>query len=164
MTQKLIVIRGNSGSGKSTIAQKIRNLLPGKVMVIEQDVLRREILKPDDKEGHPVVGLVKKLVLHGKNHGYDVILEGILSKKRYGKTIIYLSEKFDKSYIYYLDISFEETLRRHSSREKANDFGEPEMREWWLDKDYLNVTNERIFDEKLSSDEIVDIIMNDIKD
>ena len=58
MPQKLIIIRGNSGSGKSTIASRIRSELGDKVMFLQQDVLRRDILKVKDKVGNPVVGLM----------------------------------------------------------------------------------------------------------
>ncbi|MDN6751499.1 MAG: zeta toxin family protein, partial [Staphylococcus equorum] len=41
---KLIIIRGNSGSGKSTIAQNIQNYLGEGVMLIGQDEVRRHML------------------------------------------------------------------------------------------------------------------------
>jgi ABC-type glutathione transport system ATPase component len=41
---RLIVIRGNSGSGKSYLAQAIRDARPRGVAIVAHDVLRREIL------------------------------------------------------------------------------------------------------------------------
>jgi len=47
---RLIVIRGNSGSGKSALAAAIRSSLPRGVAIIGQDMLRRSILHvPDTK-------------------------------------------------------------------------------------------------------------------
>lgn len=155
MAQKIIIIRGNSGSGKSTIAQRVRDELGEKVMFLQQDVLRRDILKVKDKEGNPVIGLIEQLALYGKKTGYDVLLEGILSENKYGSMLRNLIGEFDESYVYYMDIPFNETLRRHNLRYKNSDFGEAEMREWWKEKDYLNVEGEKILGETLSEDELV---------
>lgn len=162
MPQKLIVIRGNSGSGKSTVSQRLKKELDGKVMLIEQDILRREILKPNDTEGSPVVGLIEELATYGKSQGYDVILEGILSNQYYGDVTRKVIGMFDETYVYYLDISFEETVQRHNSRIKSTDFGEEKMREWWLEKDYLSVENEQILGNDLTEDEMVTRILSDV--
>lgn len=162
MTQKLIIIRGNSGSGKSTVARRIRNELGENVMFLQQDVLRRDILKVKDKAGNPVIELIKLMALHGRKEGYDILLEGILSESKYGQMLRSLIDTFDEAYVYYMDISFNETLRRHSLRYKNGDFGEAEMREWWREKDYLDVDSERILGEDLSEDELVELILSDI--
>lgn len=57
-----------------------------------------------------------------------------------------------------MDISFNETLRRHNLRYKNNDFGEVEMREWWKEKDYLGVEGEKTLAEALSEDELARVI------
>lgn len=80
MAQKLIIIRGNSGSGKSIIAQRVRDKLGEKVMLLQQDVLRRDILKVKDKVGNPVVGLIKQLAMYGKKTGHNVVPEGICQR------------------------------------------------------------------------------------
>ena len=163
MPQRLIIIRGNSGSGKSTIASRIRNELGEKVMFLQQDVLRRDILKVSDKIGNPVIGLIEQLAVYAKSTGYDVLLEGILSKNKYKEMLVRLLPYFDTVHVYYLDISFEETLRRHNLRNKNNDFGEEEMKEWWREKDYLGVVNEKILNEKLSEDDLVNFIIKDVE-
>lgn len=162
MTQKLIIIRGNAGSGKSTIASKVRSYLGDKVLFLQQDVLRRDILKWEDKEGDPVLRLIEHLVLFGKAHHYDIVLEGILSNDKYGALLRKLAAEFSEAYIYYLDIPFEETLRRHSLRSKRDDFGEHEMKEWWKEKDYLGIKGERLLDETHTEDELVAAILHDI--
>lgn len=55
-----------------------------------------------------------------------------------------LASNFDEVYVYYFDIPFEETLVRHASKSNTHEFGEKEMREWWNEKDYLNMPNEKI--------------------
>ena len=81
MNQKFVIIRGNSGSGKSTTAAIIRKLMPGKVMFLEQDVLRRNFFDPDVKSGRSVIKLVNLLVTHGKQQGYNVIIEEYYQKR-----------------------------------------------------------------------------------
>lgn len=162
MTQKLIIIRGNSGSGKSTIAQRVRDELGEKVMFLQQDVLRRDILKVNDKEGNPVIGLIEQLAVYGKNTGYDVLLEGILPENKYGSMLRNIIGEFEESYVYYMDIPFNETLRRHNLRHKNSDFGEAEMREWWIEKDYLGVEGEKILGDALSEDELVMLVLDDL--
>lgn len=161
MAQKLIIIRGNSGSGKSTIAQKLRPKLGEKTMFLQQDVLRHDIFKVSDKAGNPVIGLIDNLVHYGHEQGYDVLLEGILTNNKYGEMLKKVVPLFDQTYVYYLDIPFNETIRRHSQRNKQHDFGEQEMRTWWREKDYLGVEGEQIINETWSEDEIVSKIMND---
>jgi len=119
--------------------------------------------KIQDEDGNPGVGLVKHLLTYGQQQGFTVILEGILSNLKYGEMLREFIATFDKSYVYYFDIPFEETLRRHTLRHKVNDFGEDEMRDWWKEKDYLNVPGERILGQELSEDEVVELILKDVE-
>ena len=64
--------------------------------------------------------------------------------------------------IYYFDISFEETVRRHATKPNAHEFGESEMRQWWKDQDVLGVPGEQRIGEQLAQAEIVDMIHRDV--
>jgi len=161
MTQKLIILRGNSGSGKSTIAKKLQLKMGYGTMLIPQDVVRRDILRVSDEINNPSGELVSILGMYGNSIGYDVIIEGIFPKEKYESMLKELTEKFNGStHAYYFDISFDETLRRHQT--KSADFGEKEMRDWWREKDYLGTEGEKYISENLSEDEIVDLIYQDI--
>jgi hypothetical protein len=59
------------------------------------------------------------------------------------------------------DVPFEETLRRHNTKPNKDEFGEEEMRRWWIEKDYLGVTGEVTLDGEMSEDEIVEKIYTD---
>ncbi len=72
-TTNLIVLRGNSGSGKSTIAERIRAQRDG-VAIIGQDHLRRVILKEKDRPGAANIGLIDLL-----SGGLDQVLTADLS-------------------------------------------------------------------------------------
>ena len=64
---------------------------------------------------------------------------------------------------FYFDISFEETLKRHSRRDKAKEFGEKEMKSWWLEQDRLNFPKEIIISENQSQDEVLQLIIRNTK-
>lgn len=128
MTQ-LVIIRGNSGSGKSRVAGVIREQLPGKVALIEQDYFRRTVLKEKDKaDNTDIINLLEQTTRFAIKCGYIVILEGILSSEKYGKMLRQLANDF-VSEVFYLEVSFEETLLRHQSKPNRHEFGSMEMRE-----------------------------------
>ena len=167
MTSRLIIIRGNSGSGKTTVAKELRSRLgdglSDDTMLVQQDVVRRDILRERDTANKTaVLMLIELMVEFGRKQGRTVILEGILSAKKYGTMLTEVMSKFDEVYVYYFDLPFEETLRRHSTKPNAHEFGEKEMREWWKEKDYLGSKNERILGEDLSAGELVELILGDV--
>lgn len=159
---RLIIIRGNSGSGKSTVAKRLRYELGYGTMLIPQDVVRREIIRVKDTPDNPSIQLIKSMALYGRDIGYDVIIEGILSRARYGEMLHDLGGVFEQTHAYYFDISFEETLRRHQSRPDAHEFGEELMREWYVAHDVLDLPGERVIVDELSEDEVLAVILGDL--
>lgn len=159
----LIILRGNSGCGKTSTARLLQRQLGYGTMLVSQDVVRREILRVKDSESNPAIQLIYDLCMYGNNVGYTVILEGILSNKKYGAMLRRLLDDFQgEKLIYYFDVSFEETVRRHATKPNAHEFGESEMRQWWKDQDVLNVPGEQRIGEQLSQAEIVDLIHCDV--
>lgn len=141
MTQ-LIIIRGNSGSGKSTVARQVREELVGKVALIEQDYFRRTVLKEKDRvENTNIIDLLDQTTRFSISRGYTVILEGILSSKKYGSMLCRLANEFE-SRVFYMDVSFEETLLRHDTKLNKHEFGAKKMREWYQEKDHLDLDGE----------------------
>ncbi len=161
MESKLIILRGNSGSGKTTVAKMLRDKLGSKTMLISQDVIRREVLKVKDDPNNPAIELIKHMALFGNNIGYNVIIEGIFSKKKYGKMISELTHVFrGRVNPFYFDISFDETLRRHQLKPNKHEFGEKEMREWWKEKDYLGFQNEKFITTQMTQEDALTYIYN----
>ena len=159
----LIILRGNSGCGKTSTARLLQRQLGDGTMLVSQDVVRREILRVKDIESNPAIQLIYDLCMYGNNVGYTVILEGILSNKKYGAMLRRLLDDFQgEKLIYYFDVSFEETVRRHATKPTAHEFGESEMRQWWKDQDVLNMPGEQRIGEQLSQAEIVDLIHRDV--
>lgn len=149
---KLIVLRGPSGSGKSTISKLLFDKATHRIALIEQDYYRF-IFKPAGGGGKPnsdtIHKMIKNNVLSALQDGYDVILEGILSVKSYDAILDEIFEAHDgENYMYYFDISFEETVRRHATRKgKALEFGASEMKEWYPIAHRSNHQLERVIPE-----------------
>lgn len=132
-SSRLIVIRGSSGSGKSTVAAAIRESRPDRTVAdVGQDVLRRQILGTgDDVDGH-ATALIDLTTRFALSRGFDVVLEAILNAEWYTEALLRLIEDhrgISRCYLY--DLSFEETVRRHARKPVANAFGVSELRKWW---------------------------------
>lgn len=161
---KLIILRGPSGSGKSTIAKALFENATDRVALIEQDYYRF-IFKPAGGGSKPNSDTIHKMIksntLFALNDGYNVILEGILSVKSYS---VVLEDIFkahpSNNFMYYFDISFEETVKRHQTRkDKVFGFGEEHMREWYPSSHRSNHKLERIIPETFSAAETVNKIL-----
>ncbi|QAA32328.1 kinase [Clostridium manihotivorum] len=160
---KLIILRGNSGSGKSTTAKELQKKFGHGTMLIPQDIVRREMLFVKDGPDNEAVQLLIDLVLYGKKHCDIIILEGILNATWYRKLFETILEEFDdKVFAYYFDIPFEETLNRHKQKPNANEFGEKEMKRWWKEKDLLGIIPEADIHKELSLEETVELIYKDV--
>lgn len=160
---KLIIIRGNSGSGKTTVAKALQNKLGYNIMVISQDVIRRDILRVKDGADTKALPLLSELLTYGKNNCEIVILEGILNSKWY-MPLFELSKKLFGNNIlaYYYDLPFEETLIRHSTKSNKDDFGKEEMQKWWNEKDFIEIIPEKIILQDMSLTDTVEMILKDI--
>ncbi|HHT7240254.1 kinase [Bacillus sp. JJ927] len=157
----LIIIRGNSGSGKSTVARQLQLLLKG-TLLVPQDVVRRDMLRVKDNVGNLSVELIKQITLYGIGKMNYVIVEGILSTRKYKTMLTELIDIFEESHVYYYDISLKETIARHKTKPNRDDFGEPEITAWYTNKDFLNSPNEKIISETMSVDETIKMIISDI--
>lgn len=163
--RKLIILRGNSGSGKTTIAKELQNRFGANTMLISQDVIRRDMLKVKDGENTRALPLMKELLVYGNGHSDIVILEGIMYADWY-KPLFELSIQLygTEVYSYYFDLPFEETLKRHQTKPNCHEFGEDAMRRWWRENDFSDVLDEvRITAEK-NIESIVGDIYNTVLD
>lgn len=159
MESKLIIIRGNSGSGKTTTAKNLQNHFGHGILLVSQDIARREMLKVKDREGNLSIDLIRQIAEFGKDKCEIVIVEGILYKGRYGEMLNNLIQFYNhKAYTYYYDLSFEETVIRHNSRSKGKEFGVDSLRAWWNPKDYLGVDGETILTNGMSENDILKLI------
>lgn len=110
--------------------------------------------------GHTVSKkLATSAVLLGLENGYDVIYEGILNLKTSGDNLQDIFKVHtEENYLFYLDVSFDETVKRHQTRPEKAEFKAEAMKKWW---DYASPTNnvsETIIPESSSLDNTVKII------
>lgn len=162
---KLIIIRGNSGSGKTSAAKVLQKKFGGNTMLISQDMIRREILYTKDGADTKALPLLTCLLKYGRRNSEITIIEGILKSEWYLPLFRTALEEYNENiFAYYYDIPFEETLLRHETRSKKNSFGEEDMRRWWNEKDYMEIIPEKIFTKEISLSEAVETILKDVSE
>lgn len=156
----LIVLRGNSGSGKSATARALRFHYGRGLAIVSQDLIRRVILRDRDQPNAANIGLIDLTARYALAHGFHTVVEGIFNADHYGAMLQALHRDYaDRAHFYYFDVSFEESLRRHATKPEAVEFGEQEMRDWYRAKDYLHDVGEIIIDESsLLEDTVASIL------
>jgi hypothetical protein len=74
---RLVVIRGNSASGKSAVAAEIRRRHGRGLAIVGQDNLRRQVLRERDVPRGANIGLIDLTARFALDRGFHVIVEGI---------------------------------------------------------------------------------------
>ena len=161
---KIVILRGNSGSGKSTVAGMLQAKLGRGTLLISQDYVRRELLYVRGGPDRNSIDLLQNLVLFGKEKCDFIILEGILYQDDHEHLFRQIKEWFEEDiFAYYFDLSFAETLERHKTKPVAAEFGEAEMKSWWREKDFIPFIDEKMIDESMSVGRIVDMIFSHLE-
>lgn len=162
-SSRLIIIRGNSGSGKSSLARAIRDALPRGIAIIEQDVLRREILHVRDRPGALSVPFVDLSARFALDHGLDVVIEGILNAEIYGEMLASLrSDHLGMTRSYYYELELSETLRRHRTKALAKEVSEEQVASWYCSNDLVGGLDEIVFDTTVSADDALETVLSEL--
>ena len=162
---QIIILRGNSASGKSTVAKALQQKIGRGTFLVSQDYVRREMLFSQTGQHSQAVVLLKNLIEYGFHHCEITILDGILDAEAYESLFRRIKELFaDNIFAYYFDIPFEETLNRHSQKPYANEVGEAKLREWWKADDFINIIEEKIITKDASISETVERIYKNINE
>lgn len=152
---RLVILRGNSASGKSTIARRLRERLGRGVAWVEQDYLRRTVLREHDRPSLPNIGLIDMAARYALDAGYHVIAEGIFGTERYGEMLQRLADDHEGlTKHYYFDIGLEETQRRHQTKPLVT-VGPEKLSEWYHHRDLLGFVDESIITADESEEQIV---------
>jgi len=162
---KLVIIRGNSGSGKSSVAKALQRQLGRNTLMISQDVVRREMLWIKDGKDNAAIPLLISLMEYGAENNEITIIEGILNSIWYRPLFEKALGLYGQENIcaYYYDLSFEETVKRHSTKQNRNDFGPEDMRGWWNEKDYIGLISEKTLNAEMTLEETIKMISSDVK-
>ncbi len=159
---RLVLLRGNSASGKSSVAAEIRERFGRGLALVGQDNLRRVVLREHDRPGGANIGLIDTVARYSLDAGYHVVLEGILYADRYGQMLQQLrADHRGHTHCYYLDVPFPETLARHATKTIASEVGESQLREWYRPLDLLPGSIETVIDADSVLADTVDRIMHD---
>lgn len=164
---RLIVLRGDSGSGKTTLAHALRPRLGARTALIHQDHFRRELLA--DRTGASVsadaAALIDATARGSLDLGYDVILDGVFNLRDYSELLGDLvRDHRGPSVVYQFDVGFDETVRRHHTRDLRDAFDAEEMRTWYDGWQPLPSIDERRIGAEASVDEAVGRILSDLRD
>ncbi|MFG2741463.1 AAA family ATPase [Streptomyces chartreusis] len=114
---RLVVLRGNSASGKSSIARGLHERFGRNLALVGQDNLRRVVLRERDRPGAANIGLIDMTARYALSAGFHTVVEGILYADRYGPMLEDLVRDHQgTTRCDYLDIPLRETLARHLTK------------------------------------------------
>lgn len=159
----LVIVRGNSASGKTTAAREARRRYGRGAALLEQDYLRRTLLREHDSAHiNPVAPtFITTTARTALDLGYHVILEGILHTERYADALHQLIDRHPgPTAVFYLDVSYEETIRRHHTRAEPIPVTADEIRRWYTHRDLLNVPTETVIPETSTFEQTVATILH----
>lgn len=153
---RLVIIRGNSASGKSTVARLLRERVGRGVALIQQDHVRRILLQEYDRPGSSNIRMIDTIARTALDEGYDVIIDGIMNAVRYAEMLNRLIDDHrGRSVAVYLNIPVDETMRRHRTKPDIGEVPEETVRSWYSADDLLPERDEVVFGPELSAAEMV---------
>ncbi|HUR08936.1 MAG TPA: AAA family ATPase [Nonomuraea sp.] len=162
---RLIVVRGNSASGKSSVAAGLREKFGRNLAIVGQDNLRRTVLRERDRPGAVNIGLIALTARHALDNGFHVVVEGILYADRYGTMLQDLVRAHrGVSRCYYLDVPYAQTVLRHATRADAEYLAQvtaDHLRDWYREKDLLPDALETVIDAAGTLDDTVQRILRE---
>lgn len=159
---KLLIIRGPSASGKSTVANELFKKAKRPTLLVSEDTIRK-MFSDHQVRGHiSSRHLATQAVLTGLQNDYDVIYHGILrvndgNENRFDEI---LAVHPTENYFFYLNVSLKETMRRHQSRDKKNHFSVEALQKWWEFSSPTERTDEIIIEESSSIQDTIHTIIN----
>ncbi|MFJ1901696.1 MULTISPECIES: kinase [unclassified Streptomyces] len=158
----LVLLRGNSASGKSSVAAGIRERFGRGLALVGQDNLRRVVLREHDRPGGANIGLIDTVARYSIDAGYHVVLEGIWYADHYGQMLQQLrADHRGHTHCCNLHVPFPETLARHATKPIAGEVGESQLREWYSPLDLLRASTETVIDADSTLMDTVDRVMHD---
>jgi len=118
------------------------------------------VLRERDVPNGVNIGLIATVCRYSLDAGYHVILEGIFSGARYGPMLRRLAaDHRGHTMFVYVDVPFEETVRRHATRAQAREFTPDDMRGWYDASGPLGIPGEHIIAATSTATETVDRIV-----
>ncbi|XIG72392.1 kinase (plasmid) [Streptomyces sp. SGAir0957] len=159
---RLVIVRGNSGSGKSSVAAGMRERFGHGLALVSQDNLRCVVLCENDRPGAANIGLIDVVARYALTAGYHAVIEGVLYAEHYSDILAQLrADHRGVSHGYYLDMPFAETLARHATKPGLAHISEAQLRSWYREHDLLPRAMETVIGADSTLAETIDRIMRD---
>ncbi|WP_411103294.1 AAA family ATPase [Streptomyces sp. cmx-4-9] len=159
---RLVVLRGNSASGKSSVAAGLRERFGRGLALVGQDHLRRVVLRERDRPDGANIGLIDTVARYALDAGYHVVVEGILSAGHYGPMLAGLrADHRGPTHHYYLDVPLAETLVRHATKPIAREVSEDALASWYRPLDLLAEEVESVIGSASALDDTVERILRE---
>lgn len=163
MSSKLIVLRGPSGAGKTTVATLLHERAINKTALFDQDYYRHVMFNNPHTDLEAPRFVMFAAVKAALQHGYDVIIEGFMGMGKYKP---YFDELLTHhptgNYFFYMDVAFNETIRRHQTRHKAKPFSETHMRELYAKTSPSGYSDEVTILESASAEDAYQLIVKTV--
>jgi hypothetical protein len=86
---RLIVLRGNSGSGKTIVARALCDAYGRGVAWVSQDLIRRIILREKDRPGGANIGLIEQVARYSLDPGRDATPPGTRRGRLSGADLVW---------------------------------------------------------------------------
>lgn len=159
---QLVVIRGNSASGKTSLAASLQEVLGPGTANIGQDHFRRVVLREHDVPNGANIGFIASSARHCVGLGYNVVLEGIFYTPHYRAMLSELiADHPGPVSVFWLEVPVEETVARHLSKPDATVSADT-VRSWFNEMDLLGVPGEVIVDASGPPDEVLGTVADQV--
>lgn len=119
---KLIIVRGISGSGKSTWSAKYKDEHPN-TLVVNRDKLRALVFGSESDYGIDedlITHMQNAFIIAGFNNGYDVVVDNTNIYEDYLEELAWLANDFNAEIVIHLiDVPLELALKQNSLRDRV---------------------------------------------
>ncbi|MEU3902057.1 kinase [Streptomyces sp. NPDC045251] len=133
---RLVVPRGASASGKSSVAAGVRDRFGRGLALVGQDNLRRTVLRERGRPGAANIDLIELTARYALDAAHHAVVEVIPYADHYGDVSAHLrADHRGPTHGYYLDGPLDETVARHATKPIAGEVDEARLREWYRPRD-----------------------------
>lgn len=155
---KLIIIRGPSGVGKSTVAKALMKRTKRPTVLVDLDHYRFSFVNPPNHAHDLEYEMSGSDVLIGLRLGFDVIFDGNFTATAHDPLLAkWFSAHPEENYLFYLDASLNETLKRHETKSHPR-ISTDKMKEVYQYASAIGHENEVIIPESSSLEQTVEQI------